>query len=692
MPKRSAGMLSHTMDRSANMAAPGFARSWPWHPRRRILVMARVKTGRTTHRMKPVEIQMRRRSGDVGGLRADTTPFDWRSFLPILIVLAGIAAYHSSFSGVFVLDDEAHIANNPRIRTVLPLSETLSGHRPVVDLSLAINYQFGGLNTWGYHVFNLAVHIVAGLSLLGVVRRTILRGSGADHHGRAAPWLALVIALIWVVHPLQTQSVTYVIQRGESLMGMFYLLTLYGVIRVFEEDARERGSRGAFWCITAMVACTLGMGSKGVMVSAPIIIWVYDWVFVSKSLGEMFRRRWWLHIGIAAPWAILFDCGLAPGVLNASSRNATVGFGFHGISPLEYLVTQSGVVACYLRLSLWPNELCLDYAWPVARTVREVLLPAIIILPLLLGTVWAVVRRSWIGFAGAWFFLILAPTTSIIPIKDPMFEHRMYLPLAAVVVVIVIGGFGVRARLLGTSLASAKVWLQRTSVAVCAGVIVLGTYGTVRRNRDYHDDLVMWQDVLAKRPENPRGHLGLGTSLFNRDDPEGAEQAFRRAIELKPHYADALYNLGNALRMQDRYAEAADAYRRCLRYNKRHAKAWYNLGNALKNLERFQEAIEAYGKAVRVKPDHLSAWINLGNTLTQLGRLDEAVVAYRKALELNPKYANTRYNFGRALRQQDKFDEALEQFRLASEYAPNDPRPKRAYESLRSQMERSDPD
>lgn len=642
--------------------------------------------------MKSVEIQTYLDPGSGGGLRTCAKPFDRHSLLPALIVLAGIAAYHNSFSGVFVLDDDSYIAGNPRIRTILPLSQTLSGRRPVVDLSLAINYHLGGLNTWGYHVVNLGVHILAGLILFGVARRTILHVNCAGHLGRAAPWLAVAIALIWVVHPLQTQSVTYLIQRGESLMGMFYLLTLYGVIRVVEEGEMGRGGRVAFWFLLAVVACTFGMGSKGVMVSAPVVIWVYDWVFVSKSLRELFRRRWWLHVCLASTWVVLLICGVAPGVLNASNRNATVGFGFRGISPMEYMVTQVGVVAHYLRLSLWPKGLCLDYAWAVAQTVWDVLMPSIIIVPLLLGTVWAVVRRSWIGFAGAWFFLILAPTSSIIPIKDLMFEHRMYLPLAGVIVVIVIGAFGVWGRLLGTSRAPTRVWLRRAAAAVCVGVVVLGTLGTVGRNRDYHDDLVMWQDVLTKRPENPRGHLGLGTSLFARDDPEGAEQSFRRAIELKPQYADAHYNLGNALRVQDRYAEAADAYRGCLRYNKLHAKAWYNLGNALKNLERFQEAIEAYGNAVRVKPDHLSAWINLGNTLTQLGRLDEAVAAYRRALELNPKYANARFNFGRALQKQGKFEEALEQFRLASDYAPNDPRPKRAYESLRSKVDRTSPE
>lgn len=661
--------------------------------------MTRAKSAGKSRKKKSDKARTADRSKGVGYAQGHHASFDWRNLLPILIVIAGGAAYHNSYSGVFVLDDDAHIVNNARIKQILPLSETLSGRRPIVDLSLAVNYRFGELNTRGYHAFNLAVHLLAGLTLFGIVRRTLLRRPFQDHVKQAAPWLALAIALIWVVHPLQTQSVTYLIQRGESLMGLFYLLTVYCVIRGV--DARYR----AGWYMGAVVFCALGMGSKAVMVTAPLVVFLFDWTFLSRSFVEALRRRWGLYLGLGATLIVLGICGVIRGVLNLDTRAATVGFSYKGIAPLEYLATQFGVVAHYLKLSLWPDPLCLDYGWAVTRSLREIAAPGLIVVLLLALTIWGLLRRSWLGFAGAWFFLILSPTSSFIPIKDPAFEHRMYLPLAAVVVVIVAGGYA------ALQAAAARMsWAAGPRRLIAAGaaavVVALSIYGTIHRNRDYHDDLVMWRDVLSKRPENPRAHLGMGTALFEqgksakakKESAEAtqafvkAEAEFATAVRLKPTYADAHYNLGNALAENGKLDEAEAAYRRSLQLRGRYPKSFYNLGNTLKKLGRRDEAIEAYQNAVRLNPDYLIAYINLGNTLQLQGRIDESVEAYRKALGINPRYANTHFNLGRALRLQGKLVEALEEFRLAYHYNPNHPSAKQSYDALRERLDQREPD
>ena len=605
--------------------------------------------------------------------------FDWRWLLPILVVVAGCVAYYNSFSGAFVLDDDKHIINNPRIRDVWPLSETLRGRRPVVDLSLAINYRYGVLNVRGYHVFNLAVHLLAGLTLFGVVRRSMLGEQFGGHVRSAAPWLALVTALIWIVHPLQTQSVTYIVQRGESLMGLFYLLTLYCVIRGVDSMYR------AWWYVAAVICCGLGMGSKAVMVTAPLVVLLYDWIFLSKSFAETLRRRCWLYVTLMATWTVVMACGVAGGVLNPAQRVATVGFGFKGITPFEYLATQAGVITHYSRLSLWPDPLCLDYAWPVARSVGEVARPALLIVPLLFGTLWALLRKSWLGFVGAWFFVTLAPTSSFIPIKDLAFEHRMYLPLAAVVVVVVLGGYaslGDAADRLSWGTGSRRL----VTTGLVATIVALSVYGTVRRNRDYQSDLIMWRDVIAKSPDNARGHLGLGATLFTRGETEEAEEAFRKAVRLKPNYTDAHYNLGNALSKNGKLDEAVAAYRRSLRLRPRYAKAHYNLANTLKEQGKLDDAIAAYGNALRVNPRHISAHINLGNTLKLQGRLEEAVEAYHKALKINPQYANAHYNLGDALRRQGRLEEAMEEFQLAVTYDPNHRSAQKSLEAIRARL------
>ena len=200
-------------------------------------------------------------------------------FIPLLVVVAGLAAYHNSFTGAFVFDDLPSITENITIRHLWPLTGPLTPPhgggltvegRPLINLSLALNYAVGGLNVWGYHAFNLAVHILAALVLYGIVRRTLLTERLRGRFGNAAAGLALAVALIWVVHPLQTEAVTYIVQRAESLMGLCYLLTLYCFMRGAVPGATK------LWQVGAVAACAMGMASKEVMISAPIIALLYD--------------------------------------------------------------------------------------------------------------------------------------------------------------------------------------------------------------------------------------------------------------------------------------------------------------------------------------------------------------------------------------------------------------------------------
>ncbi len=606
---------------------------------------------------------------------------------PVLVILAGLIAYSNSFSGEFVLDDDKFVVNNPRIRTILPLSETMRGRRPIVDLSLAVNYAWEELEPSGYHVFNLTVHLLAGLTLLGVVRRTLSRPQFRKSVGRAAPWLAAVIAAMWVVHPLQTQSVTYIIQRGESMMGLFYLLTLYCVIRGAEATERAGSVRASVWCLAAVISCALGMGTKAVIVTAPVVVLLYDWIFLSRSLGQLLLRRWGLclYLGLVATWSVLGACGVAGGVLAPGDKSATVGFGYRGITPLTYLGTQLGVLTYYLRLSVWPNPLCLDFGWSVARHTGEIIVPGLVILAAAGGAVWALIRRPALGFVGLWFFAVLAPTSSFIPIKDPAFEHRMYLSLAAVAACVVLGGYATLRRLLDRLSLTAGT---RTAVTVVvAGTIIVGlTYGTIRRNADYHGDLEMWQDVIDKRPANARGHLGYGTALFARERTEESEAAFAEAVRLRPTYSDGHYNLGNALAKNQKLEDAVTAYQRSLRLNPRHAKCHYNLANTYKRLRRWDDAVAEYREAVRIDPEHISAHINLGNTLRVLSRVDEAIEAYHKAIEINPRYANAHYNLGRTLEQQGNLQAAAEEFRLAVQYDPAHDEAREALDALSARL------
>jgi tetratricopeptide (TPR) repeat protein len=556
-----------------------------------------------------------------------------RQFILFLLVATGLLAYQNSFRNGFVFDDTEHIVQNPRIRQLWRPWEVITHtSRPVVHLSLAVNYALGGLDPWGYHVFNVGVHILAALTLYGVVRRTFCSEALRSRFGGAAPSLAGAISLIWLVHPLQTESVTYTIQRGESLMGLFYLLTLYCVIR--SHDAPQRN----LWKIGAVVSCTLGMASKPVMVTAPVVMLMYDRAFLVTSWREAMRRRRWLYTGLAATWLLL------PLLLaNAPSEwKASAGFEYKR-TPLRYALTQPVAVLHYLRLTFWPHPLCLDYGWPSSSSaVRKTLPGRIVVAALLAGTVWAWRRRPAVGFLGAWFLLILAPTSSFVSVADAIVEHRMYLPLAAVVAAVVLGAFEIGKRLFP------KPQDVVLGCVASVSVVVLLTSLTIQRNLDYRSALTIWQDTVEKRPNNPRAHANLGTALLQTGRVAEAIGHFEQALRLKPDDAEAHYNLGNALERLGRTPEAIAHYEQALRIKPDLAMAHSNLGATLMGQGRLQEAIGHYEQALRINPGLAMTQNNLGNALEKLGRTPEAMAHYKQALRIKPDFVQAQSSLARA--------------------------------------------
>ena len=526
---------------------------------------------------------------------------------PALLTALAAAAWANSLSAPFIFDDRPAILGNPHIRQLWPLSRALSapprsilGGRPVPGLTLAINYALGELDVRGYHAFNLALHVLSALILLGIVRRTLARSARLVSAARP---LALVAAAIWLVHPLQTDAVTYVTQRTELLMGLFYLLTLYAAIRAAE------GSRSWPWQTASVVSCALGMASKEVMITAPLMVMLYDRVFLYPSLAEARRRRWPLYAGLMTTWAVLATLLMLspPHHLLVLIPGGHASVLERGMTPWEYLRTQVGVIARYLGLALWPHPLCLDHGLWVARTAGEVLPGGLVVAGLVGGTAWALRRHPGTGFLGAWFLVVLAPTSSVVPVvTEVMAERRMHLPLAAVAVAAVLGGYAAVGALVRSDSRRAAL---RVSLALA--VIATLTALTARRNVDYGSEVSIWSDAAEKRPWNPRAHNNLGNALLRAGDLDGAFAQYAEAIRLEPDYAEAHYNLGNAFLRKGRPTDAAASYAAALRIDPELAPAHYNLGNVQLAEGRFEEAIAHFGEVLRIDPDFEYARTNL---------------------------------------------------------------------------------
>ncbi len=426
-----------------------------------------------------------------------------KSILPyLLVVLLGLAAYNQSMHSPFIFDDIPTIVQNTHIRHLWPVTEAVKAlpgwplaGRPVVAYTMALNYAWGGYSLVGYHVVNLAIHILSAILILIILRRALLTPSLAERFGNASTGLATAVAVLWVIHPLNTEAVVYIVQRTELLVTLFYLLTLWLAIRSFS------AWRPMPWIVAAVVACALGMGSKEVMVSAPLMVLLYDRTLISGSFRDALRRHKILYVGLAATWLILVL------ILLQSPRGVTVSVS-HGMSSLDYLRAQARAIVWYLRLSFYPHPLSVTYPLQVIRSWREAL-PWCAIVSLLLGaTAWALWSGWAAGLTGALFFMVLAPSSSVVPIiSEVVAERRMYLPLAGLLAFLVIGGYSVLIRL---AKHGANALAQPLAVGL-AGVLTLALVCvTVQRVEVYQTAGSIWLDAVAKNPTDPGAWNNLG--------------------------------------------------------------------------------------------------------------------------------------------------------------------------------------
>jgi len=637
----------------------------------------------------------------------------WVAYLAAAaIAVAAWAAYGNSFLGPFLADDLGAIVDNPTLRHLSsalspPRTGTPVEGRPLLNLSLAVNYAIGGTRVGSYHMANLLIHVLAGITLFGIVRRTLAQtmsrrrsgqgalGQGAQKQGgvgqealqedwRPAAAIAFAAALLWTVHPLQTEAVTYLSQRAESLMGLLYLVTLYAFIR-----SVEGGPAAKAWAFVSMACCYLGMASKEVMVTAPLMVLLYDRTFVAGSFRESWRCRRGFLLVLGGSWLLL-------GVLmqSSASRAGTMGFGT-AVPWWAYALTQFRAVAHYLRLSLWPSPLVADYGRALGGPPFEVAWDALLVGLLVAASIILLARRSPWGFLGAWFFLILAPTSSVIPVATEIIaERRAYLSSAAVCVAGVLaimtvsgwrvrragGGGGVPSGFLSSGLAPGL----GLCVVLACGLGVL----TARRNAVYRTAMTFWTDVALKVPNHAGAQNNLGNLLLEQGRLGEAEDHYRQALRWVPSYADAHANLGNLLLKQGRLEDAIAQYEAALPYRPNDPKirqplgtACYRLGNSFADSGRLAPAAEAYGTAVRMLPNLADAHVDYGIVLARLGRVPQAMQELQTALKLDPAAADVHNNLGSLLARSGQFPEAKAQFEEAIRLRPD-------YEEARDNLRR----
>lgn len=560
-----------------------------------------------------------------GGARPPARPATPRRSLAWGVALGiaclAVAVNLPALAGPFLFDDWAGIVENPNLRALRPLARALDAPagtgadgRPLVALSLALDHALWGLDPRGFRATNLLAHALCALALFAVLRAGLARAG----RGSAAPGLAAAATLLWAVHPLYSGALHQVIYRNEVLAALFYLVALGSALALFGRPAAR------IWAVVVCLASAAAMASKETAVSLPLAVLALDRLLGAGSFGAALRARRGFYAALASTWLVLLACVLS------GSRGASVGFAHAEIiGARESIYTQAGALLHYLRLSFWPAPLVFDYSgWPVTRELGSALPAGLVVLALLVASAIAFARRRAAGYLGLLAFAVLAPSSSFIPLAgDLVAERRMYLPLAALVAIVVLG---VDAALGRAPLSPAA---RRALGAGLLGAAALALGATsVARARDHADAERIWRDTVTKRPTNARAWNMLGVELGLLGRRAEAAEAYQRALEVEPHHAQAAFNLGNLHLGAGEFARAAELYAIAARGEPGRAEVRFNHGSALALSGRAREGMAEWRAALELAPELVPARRRLAWALAT--QPDPALRDGRAALEL----------------------------------------------------------
>jgi protein O-mannosyl-transferase len=594
------------------------------------------------------------------------------------IALAGILTYSNSLSAPFIFDDHATVVQNATIRDLSrwnvvfsPPEHTPVAGRPIVNLSFAINHALAGLDVTGYHAFNILIHLACALLVFGLVRRTLRlphpRAGASVPLTEHATDMAFAVAVIWIVHPVNSEAVNYITQRTESLMALCYLLTLYASVRAWTSGHTAR------WSGIAVASCLAGMACKETMVTAPIVVVLYDSVFLFGSLPLALRSRGTFYAALASTWVLL------AALVASHGQTLSSGFGTARVSPWTYLLNQAVMVVRYLRLSIWPDSLVVYYGWPQPLTIADVWPYGVVVIALLVITVVTLVRAPRLGFLGAWVFITLAPTSSVLSIATEVgAERRMYLPLVGVIALMVVAATSATCRA-GVSAPAERRGLKATPCSASAAALLLLiavslSARTIARNREYRSALTMAETVLERWPSASAENL-VGTELAVAGQHAEAIPHLREAAR---GYPAARYVLGSELLVTGQLDAGIEELRTFVREEPdllATRAAHGLLANALASRRDYAGAIPHYREYLAAHATDANAWTGLGIALIETGKPGEALAAFRGAVNSEPGNPRFKVNLARALLDHGDLDDAARVAQETMALSPADPAP-----------------
>jgi len=545
----------------------------------------------------------------------------------IILCCLGFIIYSNTFHSSFHFDDSSAIVNNPAIRNLANLKAIWNFYptRVVTFLTFALNYHFSKLNVVFYHVFNLAVHLGAAISVFWLT--TLIFSVSLMKKGtlfKYANSIALFVALIFLSHPVQTESVTFIWQRSTSLAGFFYLfsLCLYVKARLLQLDAKHIFKANLF-IILSYVFYVLCIFTKEISASLPLIIILLEIYFFNKDRRANGRYILYLLItALVIPLSIFFNRSEGFIIIQKLMDKPIYNTG-------SYFLTQFNVILTYIRILFVPFNQNLDYDYPIAKGLMDpgILCSLFVLIGIIAGGIRLFSRYRLLSFGIFWFFITVFLESSVIPLNDAIFEHRLYLPMV---------GYGFF--LTGIIYYRFSAKNIRPASAILIAFVALYSMLTYARNFVWKNEITLWSDVIHKSPHKDRGYINLGNAYKDKGDFDQAISAYRKAIELR-------YNSG----------------------------AYSNLGAIYLKMGKIDLAEEMIKKAIEIAPGLAGAYNNLAIVYNRSGRREEAIAVLMKALKINPVYPDTYYNMGFIYSGMGKDREAVESYKKAIILNPYDP-------------------
>ena len=621
-------------------------------------------------------------------------------FSIISISCLGILVYSNTFHCSFHFDDAAAIVNNPLIRNISYLLDHWQSYpcRFIIFLSFVVNYHFNGLNVFGYHLFNLAVHLgsailVWWLTLLTLSTPALKENKITPH----APLIALLTGLVFVSHPLQTEAVTYIWQRASSLEALFFLASLCFYVKSRLLQVKNPGLRGGrFYYIFSLIIAVVAMFTKENAITLPLVTLLYEFSFFEGKKG----LNWW-RLGpfmltvFIIPLTIFFTHARQFQDIQKFVKEPG------GTSPMEYLLTQFRVIVAYIRLIFLPFNQNLDHDYPIAKSIFElpVLISFLFLEGILISAKQLFSKYRLVSFSICWFFLTLSLESSLLPLKNIIFEHRLYLPLVGYSIFLVSGMY--------------YLWGKNTikgMVIVLTIIVIVNSILTYQRNKVWINEYTLWNDAVHGSPHKARPYNNLGVACFRRGDLAQAMVDYNKAIDLDPHYTEAYYNRGLVYEKKGNRTQAMSEYAQALKLDPNFAPAYYSLraytankkynkqGDIIQTIADYNKVIEKsphladlyykrgtfdiqqgnlsqaildYTKAVELDPNDVLGYNDRGNTYDLLGQLSLAIADFTKIIEINPQFVQAYFNRGNEYNKQGHWVQALSDFNQAIERNPS---------------------